>query len=363
MRKYSTKDYHQGIYYNPSHAFGYNALFYIFIGGRGCGKTVSALNYCLKKFFKKGKRFLWLRLKEPSVKALLANNAKDFIDSALLEKYGITGLRTEGNVVFVSTVPEPSKKSDYKEMCKIMALSTFYIMKGVALNKKSQIDVLQKEIEKNVLKGVKKYSTIVLDEMNQERSEKKTFDISYSFVNALETTCRTDLDRRIILCGNTLEEGSDILSNCFDFIPNELGTYDIKRKNCVIDYIDDSEKYKAERKNSIAGILAPNESTFTNKIASDLDLVIKGKAPSNPSYIIRFDTGKDFVVCSGVITKQKVSKYANIRIVAMRPYLVGVPYYKELAAEVLVKAQTMLFKFDMLKTLKQFYSEIKLLKQ
>ena len=137
----------------------------------------------------------------------------------------------------------------------------------------------------------------------------------------------------------------------------------IKRKNCVIDYIDDSEKYKAERKNSIAGILAPNESTFTNKIASDIDLVIKGKAPSNPSYIIRFDTGKDFVVCSGVITKQKVSKYANIRIVAMRPYLVGVPYYKELAAEVLVKAQTRLFKFDMLKTLKQFYSEIKLLKQ
>ena len=42
---------------------------------------------------------------------------------------------------------------------------------------------------KNFLKGVKKYSTIVLDEMNQERSEKKTFDISYSFTYAFCRIC------------------------------------------------------------------------------------------------------------------------------------------------------------------------------
>ena len=84
MRYYGTKHYHKGKFYNNSHAFGYNALFYILLGGRGIGKTYSTLNYCLKQFFKKGRKFLWLRLKEPSVRALLANNAKDFIDSDLL---------------------------------------------------------------------------------------------------------------------------------------------------------------------------------------------------------------------------------------------------------------------------------------
>ena len=332
----------------------------------GCGKTVSSLNYCLKQFFKKGKRFLWLRLKEPSVKALLANDAKDFIDSTLIEKYGITGLKTEGNVVLVSTVPEPSKKSDYKEMCKIMALSTFYIMKGVALNKsdKKKDKKFDEKTSKNIItRNVRKYSTIVLDELNQERSEKKTFDISYSFVNTLETVCRNDTDRRIILCGNTLEEGSDILSNCFNFIPNQLGTYFLKNKHCVIDYIDDSDKFKADRKSSIAGIIAPNESTFTNIIQSDTQLLV-GKTKGKQRYIIRFDNGKDFVVCEGgIITKQKYSKYSNLRIVAMRPYLVGVPYYKEDALEIITRAQERLYKFDMLITLKQFYSELKLLKQ
>lgn len=338
----------------------------MFIGGRGCGKTVSSQNYCLKQFFKYGKRFLWLRLKEPSVKALLANDAKDFIDSTLLEKYGITGLRTEGNVIYVSTVPDPKLKSDYKEMCKIMALSTFYIMKGVALNKKDKTkdSKLDKKTSDEIIKrNVRKYSTIVLDELNQERSEKKTFDISYSFVNTLETVCRNDTDRRIILCGNTLEEGSDILSNCFNFIPNKLGTYYLKNKKCVIDYIDDSEKFKENRKTSIAGIIAPNESTFTNIIQSDIELLV-GKTNNRQLYIIRFDNGKDFVVCEGgIITKQKYSKFSNLRVVAMRPYLVGVPYYKEAATEIMTRAQERTFKFDMLITLKQFYSELKLLKQ
>ena len=47
----------------------------------------------------------------------------------------------------------------------------------------------------------------------------------------------------------------------------------------------------------------------------------------------------------------------------MRPYLVGVPYYKEDALEIITRAQERLYKFDMLITLKQFYSELKLLKQ
>lgn len=341
-------------------------MFFVLIGGRGCGKTVSSQNYCLKQFFKKGRKFLWLRLKEPSVKALLQNNAADFIDSTLMEKWGITGLKVEGNSVYVTRDINPTKES-YKEMCKIMALSTFYIMKGVALNKKGKTTTKDQKLDEATSKAMikrnlQKYRNIVLDELNQEKSEKKTFDISYAFVNQLETVCRNDLDRRIILCGNTLEEGSDILSNCFNFIPNELGTYYLKNKRAVIDYIDDSADFKKARKNSIAGILAPQASTFTNKIDSDIKL-ISGKTNEPTTYIIRFDNGKDFAVCGNTITKKKISKQSNVPIIAMKPYLIGVPYYKDRATVVIERAQQRLFTFDMLVTLKQFYSEIKLLKQ
>ena len=163
---------------------------------------------------------------------------------------------------------------------------------------------------------------------------------------------------------HVIEAGEVIGSEAFDNFKECADRYvEILLENGIETYIDDSEKFKADRKTSIAGIIAPNESTFTNIIQSDTQLLV-GKTKGKQKYIIRFDNGKDFVVCEGgIITKQKYSKYSNLRIVAMRPYLVGVPYYKEDALEITTRAQERLFKFDMLITLKQFYSELKLLKQ
>lgn len=366
MKNYGTKHWHQGTFYNNSHVMGYGnkAIFFILIGGRGIGKTYSTQNYCLKRFFKYGEKSLWLRLKQPSVQALLANNAKDFLDTDLITKYKITGIKTEGNSVFI-TRGDPNDKKSYKEFCKVLSLSTFYIMKGVALNKKGEEKEKDMKIDdktsKNMIKrNLAKYKNIVLDEMNQEKSEKKTFNITYAFVNTLETVCRNDTDRRIILSANLLEEGSDILANCFNFIPNQFGTYYLKKKRAVIDYIDDSAKFKADRKKSIAGILTPEESTFTNKIESDIAL-ITGKTSEPISYVIKF-AKKQFVVRGSTVTQDKVSKQAKVFVVSMEPYLTGIPYYKERAQQVIERAQQRLYNFDMLITMKQFYTELQLLK-
>ena len=363
MRKYNNN---RTFYLDTTQAFGYPALFYVFLGGRGCGKTCNAgQGYCLKQFFKKGQKFLWLRLKEPSVKKLLASDAKDFIDDVNIQKFGITGLMTKGDTVYV-TRGNPEDKSTYQEMCKILALSTFYQTKGVALNK-GEVKVVNKEAsasesKQKIKKQLTKYRNIVLDEMNAERSEKKTFDITYAFVNQLETICRLDLDRRIILLGNTLEEGSDILANAFNFIPNDFGIYYLKNKRAVIQMIEDSDKYKAERKKSIAGILTPDESTFTNKVDSDVKLLFKGKQLPKQSMIIKFDNNSQYVLCGNVITKQKVSKGSKLPVIALKPYLVGTPYDKEKANQFITNVQLRLYEFDMLLTLKKFMTEIKLLK-
>lgn len=359
MKKYKSEKF----YYDNSAILGYKAIFYILLGGRGCGKTFSTQKYCIKRWLKTGEPFAWLRLKEPSMKKLLANNAQSLIDSELVRKYNLNFV-VRGNSVYVQTGPG---KNDLKEFCRVMALSTFYQDKGISMNRKSdgtpKSDRLKK-CDENMKNEMKPYKTIVLDEMNSERSEKKTFDICYALVNQLENLCRLDTSRRVFLLGNTLEEGSDILAGAFNFIPDEFGIYKLHKKSAVIHYIEDSDKYKAARKNSIAGILAPDESTFTNKVKSDLELIAKvNPSKLKPSGIVLFDNNKKYVLCGNIITQRKVPEGAKLPILALRPYLVGVPYEAERARIFIGNVQARLFRFDRLITLKKFMAEIKLLKQ
>lgn len=359
MKKYKSNNLH----YDNREIFGLDNnwyKFYILLGSRGYGKTYSTQNYCLRQFFKKGRRTIWLRLKEPAVRALLANNAKDFLDSKLILKWGITGVKTEGNNILL-TRGDPNDRKSYKEFCKILALSTFYQTKGVALNKDGSIKN-KKAGQADLSKAIKKYHNIVLDECNQERSEKKTFDITYAFINQIETICRLDTDRRIILSGNTLDEGSEILSKCFGFVPEEFGIYKLYNKRAIIHYMESSEKYKEERNKSFAGILAPNESTFSNEIDfKDQDLIV-GKDNKPIQTIIRFSKTSYFTLTEGVISKKKIPKENNIRELALKPLIGGIPYYKDQADDFIQRVYMRLFKFDTRKTCVDFQSEIKLLK-
>ena len=356
MKKYKSKNF----YYDNSPVFGIPAIFYILLGGRGCGKTYSTQKYWIKKWLKTGEPFCWLRLKEPSVKKLLANNAKDFIDSDLIRKYNLGEFKVKNNCVYVVDDAE-----NEIEFARIMALSTFYQDKGISMNRKADGTAKNRnlQIHDNALRRViKPYKTIVLDEMNSERSEKRTFDITYALVNQLENLVRLDTNRRIIMCGNTLEEGSDILSRCFGFIPNEIGIYRLHRKKAVIHYIEDSDEYKKEREKSIAGILTPNESTFTNKVESDVDLIYKGRKKLKPSSIIMFSSTKKYVMCDGVITQMKIPLGYQLPVLALQPYIPGVSYSAEHANAFIKNVQLRAYKFDMLYTLKKFMGDIQSLK-
>ena len=96
---------------------------------------------------------------------------------------------------------------------------------------------------------------------------------------------------KIFFLGNTLEDASDILC-AFNFIPEEFGTFKLKKKRCVIQNIEPSEAYKTRRKGTIADILMPTASTFTNKIETDTTLIVK-KRLIEPNYIIKFTKNKE----------------------------------------------------------------------
>lgn len=186
-------------WYSPRSIFGCAnwAFFYILLGAREAGKSYSVMDYCLKQWKKKKKPFIWMRLSEASTKKMLTNNAAKMVDPDLYRKYNLN-LKVKGDVVY----------DNNEKMATILALSTAYNSKGVA------------EFDSEYKGGY----TIVIDEFQLEKGQKRTFDVCYNLVVQLENLVRsTKKDIKIIFIGNTTEEASDILC-MFNFIPEEFRT-------------------------------------------------------------------------------------------------------------------------------------------
>ena len=326
-------------WYSLRSLLGYSwAIFYFILGAREAGKSFAVMDYFLFEFFTKDKDFVWLRLTEASTKKLLNNNAMQFIDLPLMNKYGINSkdLTVKGTTVFYKG----------KKMARILALSTFYSVKGVA-------NFEDKEFEDMMFAY-----NICLDEFQRERNEKNTFDITYAFVNQLENLLRHKTNCRIFLIGNTVEECSDILT-LFNFIPEQFGRFKLKKKRCVIDYIPPSKKYLDRRKGSVAALLAPDASTFTNEQKFDKRKIHKGRV-YKPSFIIQFRNNM-FTVWDGNI----ICKYnkENRPIISMVPLLLNNSVFKsELRDEIILLDYEKKFMFKDLLTQKLFDKCIKEIK-
>lgn len=311
------------------------AIFYILLGAREAGKSYAVMDFFLNEYFKKGKTFTWLRLTEASTKKLLSNNAMEFIDIGLMNKYNINSvdLKVKGNSVFYKG----------KFMAKILALSTFYSDKGIALFQ-------DKEFEDEMFAY-----NIACDEFQRERNEKNTFDICYAFVNQLENLVRHKTNCRIFLIGNTVEDCSDILT-LFNFIPETFGRFKLKKKRAIIDYIPPSKKYLERRKGSIASILTPEASTFTNKQTFDRTKIYKGRL-YKPQYIIEFRNYKFTVWDKNVVCRYNKE---NKPVVAMIPLLLSNTVFKqELRDEVILSNYEKRYMFKDLLTQKLFDKCIK----
>ena len=335
------------------------AIFYILLGGREAGKSYSVTNFLVDQFVNKGIPFVWMRLTDTQSRKLLTNNAEKLVDPDLKRKYNLN-LRTIGTNVYNVTTDTKTIKHrdgtteekeiiiDKKLMARVLSLSTFYTDKGSIF-------------DKDFLNDPNMRYNIAVDEFQQEKGEKRTFDILYAFTNQLENLVRSTKDRiKVFLMGNTLEEASDILC-AFNFIPEQWGTYKIKKKRCVIQYIEPSEAYLKRRKGTIADILMPEASTFTNKIETDKTLITKQRLKS-PTAIIKFSKIKSdwYTVWDGNIVC-KFNGEKGKRVIAMRPYLDEV-YNQDWVNQTLLLFDTRCLQFRNLITFKRFQAELALLK-
>lgn len=361
-------------------------MFYMLLGGREAGKSYAVTKFYCSQFIKYGRPFYWLRLTEASKNKLLQNNAEKLIDPDIRRDFHLD-LETSGDNVYHVKRNEEGKIVKKILMCRVFALSTFYSDKGSGL------------FDKDFLKDPNMYYNICLDEMNREKNERKTFDILYAFVNEMENLTRSTKERmRIIMIGNTLEEASDLMVG-FNFIPEEFGRYylvknkkklekfkmelreatihggDKEKKEvykkyekvkfghrCVIDYIPLNDSYKIRRSGTVADILMPVASTFTNEIRMDISLITKEKL-CKPTQIIKFTKDKStwFTVWDGY----KISTYNGEKIynvVHMIPYENTGLFDKKLVDNVYVRYMTNNYRFKNLLTQKKFKKELELLK-
>ena len=341
-------------WYSVRHMLSYAnwALFYILLGGREAGKSYSVTNFFCRQFVNKGIPFTWLRLTDKAAGKLLNNNAEKLVDPDLRRKYNLDLVTSGNNVYHVTKRSEPDKNGkrkiiEKKLFARVYALSTFYNDKGSIF-------------DKDFLNDLTMRYNIAIDEFEREKGERNTFDITYSLVNQLENLVRSTKERtKIFFLGNTLEDASDILC-AFNFIPEQFGIYKLKSKRCVIEYIEPSEAYLKRRKGTIADILMPTASTFTNKINIDNTLVNK-KPLIHPSKVIKFTKNpKDWFTLwdGGIINKYNGEKK---EVIAMRPYLDEV-YQAELMNNVIQLFDTRSFTYHNLITFKQFQNCIALLK-
>lgn len=232
-------------------------------------------------------------------------------------------------------------------MARVLSLSTFYTDKGSIFDK----DFLNDE--------TMRYN-IAVDEFQREKGEKNTFDILYALTNQLENLVRSTKERvKVFFMGNTLEEASEILC-AFNFIPEDFGLYKLKKKRCVIHYIPPSDLYLKRRRGTIADLLMPTASTFTNVIEADNTLITKQRL-STPVMVIKFSKNKGdwFTLWNNSI----LAPYNGEKkpAIPMRPYLDEL-YNIERVKTTIELFDTRSFQFRNLITFKRFQSEMQLLK-
>ncbi len=344
-------------WYSVNSIFGNDwAIFYALLGGREAGKSYSAMKWGVNRKLKHpdDMKLYWFRLTEAATKNLLSDGANKFIDPDIKRKYDIKTCVKNHTIYTYKEREKTSKKTgkvtkekyDMKPFCEVLACSTFYNTKGVGY--------FDNEYQGEYF--------IVLDEMNREQSEKNSFDIVYNFVNLLENVARSTKNKiKVVMIGNTLEEASDILS-AFNFIPDDYGRYKLKRRRAVIDYIRPNWKYLERRKGTIADILLPNASTFTNELQIDRSLVVNKRLAIQPQILIKFNKTEDtwFTLYNGNIIKPYNKE--KVPAIAMRRYLDEV-FDPELQKTVIERFDNRVFRYVSLACYKQFNKQLKLLKK
>jgi hypothetical protein len=286
-RNFTSSDFYSNTYMM---SFFPKYWYFVTIGSRGRGKTYSGKNLGIKWVIEQIKsvaedkdirKFMWWRLTNDAVSKVIENNGSTFFEKSLLEKYHIMINIINQDILFADDrdyieAEDGKREYHWKHVGKIASIQEYYKYKGNQLNE---------------------YDTIIMDELVRAESERRTFNIPKAFINMIENVCRKRKGVRVLIYANAIGEMQEV-KGLFGFmpLPGHFGVYKIFHKRTIIEYLDDSEEWKQEQSQTMAGVLQ-SSSEFTNVHLNPLedleDFFIPRKLASGKSYFasIKIDRG------------------------------------------------------------------------
>lgn len=242
------------LHYSYRYIMSFCYYIMVVIGARGIGKTYGAKKYCIKKFLREGKKFIWLRDTEDTVKRMCSEN---MFFSDIVDFEGHEG-HLEGNKIII----------DDKLAGHILPVSTFYKYKG---NPYQDIE------------------TIVFDEFIAENGQVIRGDRALAFLNTIQTIGRLRTNFKIFLLANALNRGDPIL----DLLGIKLkgfGYYRNPEKKVIVHYADNDPAFNEATAKSISGILVKGTqyeaNLHNNSFNDDEDMYFDNKPPRSKLWYI-----------------------------------------------------------------------------
>lgn len=313
-----------GLFLNTHFPFSYHGYqHFIYTAVRGIGKSVISVETVIqlkRKYGYENVKAFYFRLKDDSVKAMLANNAEKAVDPLLIHKYNLK-ISVKGNKVL----------DDGKTLLEFYPLvSAGSKGKGVNLYDCDYLPSYFKD-------GKKRFIITIWDEfLLAEGVEKKSVGDPVAQYRIYMEAVLRDAQRmpydavKCFYLANSVSECASVTGALFNYIPDPNNHKRVKltRKHAVFWNVPVTDKYKKRRGDSYMSdiINFENDINYNNKVKRDLSLIKPRKTQiRRVTELIKFDKydmDKWFCLYDGkYLRKYRGESVAKNVVRPMRRYL------------------------------------------
>lgn len=361
-----------GLYLNTNHIFSYNnkgITDFVYTAVRGIGKSVISVETVLilkRKYGYENVKCFYFRLKDNSVKAMLANHAAKAIDPYLIHKYNMD-ITCKNNVVY----------DHGKELIEFYPLvSAGSKGKGVNLYDCTFLDPKELINDDGTIKQ-KRFIVTIWDEfLMAEGVEVKSVGDPVAQYRIYKEAILRDAERIPqynavfnFLLANNVSECASVTGALYNYIPapDNYNRVFLTRKHAMVWNVPVTEKYKEKRRNSYnANIIDYVNDPNYSAIAKDLSLIKpKRTRLRKVSYLIKFDKidkNKWFCIYDGIYIRKYHNECINKnKKFAMYRHMDDI-YVDDFVKQVLEVYDVHGYKYADLMSMSLFVAEMKLLK-
>lgn len=355
-----------GLYLNTNHIFSYkNITDYIYTAVRGIGKSVISVETAIilkRKYGYDNVKCYYFRLKDDSIKAMLANKANKAIDPYLVKKYNLD-ITCKNNVVY-----------DHGKV-----LIEFYPLVSAGSKGKGVNLYDCNFFNKRDSKGnrVKTFVVTIWDEfLMADGVEKKSIGDPVEqykiYKEAILRDAEVIKDYNAVynfLLANNVSECANITGALYNYIPdpNNHRRVFLTRKRAMFWNVPVSDAYLEKRKNSYnANILDYENDVNYSDVKKDLSLIKDKKTRIHRVTMLlkfdKYDKKKWFTIYDGKYIRQYRGETVNKNIVTpMKRYLDEL-YNPDLVKVIFDMYDSRAFMYCDLMSYSLFTSQLKLLK-